>query len=163
MDAYARHGRALLRKAERLLGNRDDAQDVVQALFVDLLSRGENPDLPYLYRAITNRCLTILRDEKNRARLLEQNDDSLRPPARTRCDDRAIGLNLLLRLAKAVDERALEIISYRFFDDMTLEEIAALTTLSRKTVAKILDDVTATITLLSTQGGAPNSLKGTAP
>ena len=36
-------------------------------------------DLPYLYRAVTNRCLTFLRDESNRARLLERNDASLRP------------------------------------------------------------------------------------
>ena len=69
MDAYQRHGRALLRKAERMLGNRADAQDLVQSLFLDLLQMGESPDLPYLYRAITNRCLTYIRDTSNRTRL----------------------------------------------------------------------------------------------
>src|SRR3954454_14035607 len=123
MDAYQRHGRALLRKAERMLGNRADAQDLVQALFLDLLQKGESPDLPYLYRAITNRCLTYIRDTSNRTRLLESNDQALRGPVRTRCDERVIGMDLLLKLSKTLDERALEILFYRFFDDMTQDEI----------------------------------------
>ena len=40
MDIYRRYGPALLRKATRLLGNRDDALDVVQGLFTDLFERG---------------------------------------------------------------------------------------------------------------------------
>ena len=145
MDAYQRHGRALLRKAERMLGNRADAQDLVQALFVDLLARGEAPDLAYLYRAITNRALTFMRDAKNRARLLESNDDALRGPVRTRCDDRVIGMDLLAKLTRTLDERALEILIYRFFDDMTQDEIAELIGLSRKTVGKIEAEIRATV------------------
>ena len=148
MDAYQRHGRALLRKAERVLGNRADAQDLVQGLFVDLLARGESPDLPYLYRAITNRALTFLRDTQNRSRLLESNDDalvSLRATARTRCDDRVIGMDLLTKLTRTLDERAQEILIYRFFDDMTQDEIATLIGLSRKTVGKIEADIRAAI------------------
>lgn len=144
MDSYQRHGRALLRKAERMLGSRADAQDLVQALFVDLLARGESPDLPYLYRAITNRALTFLRDTQNRSRLLESNDDALvasRATPRTRCDDRVIGMDLLQKLTRTLDERAREILIYRFFDDMTHDEIAQLLGLSRKTVGKIEADI----------------------
>lgn len=141
MDAYTRHGRALLRKAERMLGSRADAQDLVQALFVDLLQRGEEPDLPYLYRAITNRCLTFLRDENNRARILAGNDDALRGPIRTRCDERAIDLDRLAKLVTALDAETVEVLVYRYFDDMTQEEIAAMLGLSRKTIQKRLDDV----------------------
>jgi RNA polymerase sigma-70 factor (ECF subfamily) len=152
MDAYQRHGRALLRKAERMLGSRADAQDLVQGLFVDLFARGESPDLPYLYRAITNRCLTFLRDAQNRARLLDAHDDALRGPVRTRCDDRVIGLDLLSKLVGTLDERAFEILTYRWFDDMTQEEIAQLTGLSRKTVGKIEGEIRAAVAEL---GGAP--------
>lgn len=142
MEAYQRWGRALLRKAERMLGSRADAQDLVQALFVDLHAKGETaPDLPYLYRAITNRCLTFLRDERNRARLLEGHDDALRGPVRTLCEDRVVGLDLLLKLTRSLDERALEILFYRYFDDMTQEEIADVVGLSRKTVGKTLDAI----------------------
>lgn len=152
MDAYARYGRALLRKAERILGSRADAQDLVQALFVDLLQREGDVDLPYLYRAITNRCLTFLRDEKNRARLLAEHDDALRGPIRTREGDRVVDLDLLAKLVSTLDETTVEILVYRFFDDMTQEEIAEVTGISRKTVGKKLDDVRDAVVRL---GGAP--------
>lgn len=141
MDLYQRHGRALLRKAERILQSKADAQDMVHALFVDLLAKGEEPDLAYLYRAITNRCLGFMRDESNRARLLEAHDEALRGPVRTRCDEHVIGMDMLVKLASAVDDRTLEIVFYRYFDDLTQEEIAVLTGLSRKTIGKKLDDV----------------------
>jgi len=149
MSFYERHGRALLRKAERILGSRADAQDIVQALALDLLQKGQEPDLPYLYRAVTNRCLTFVRDEKNRARLLAADSESLRGPVRTRCDDRAIDMDLLLKLSQRLDDRTLEIVLYRFFDDMTQEEIATMLGLSRKTVGKKLDDVRALVDELS--------------
>jgi RNA polymerase sigma-70 factor, ECF subfamily len=149
MDLYQRHGRALLRKAERILQSKDDAQDMVHALFVDLLSKGETPDLPYLYRAITNRCLGFMRDESNRARLLEAHDDALRGQVRTRCDEHVIGMDLLVKLAASVDERTLEIVFYRYFDDMTQEEIAVMLGISRKTVGKKLDDVRSVVLSLA--------------
>lgn len=150
MDAYQRWGRALLRKAERILGNRADAQDLVQALFVDLHAKGATDlDLPYLYRAITNRCLTFLRDERNRARLLQGNDEALRGPVRTQCEDRVIGIDLLSKLVTTLDERALEILIYRWFDDMTQEEIADVIGLSRKTIGKVLGDIEAAVRSLA--------------
>jgi RNA polymerase sigma-70 factor, ECF subfamily len=142
MEAYERHGRALLRRAIRVLGNADDAGDVVQGLFVDLYQRGDVPtDLPYLYRSVTNRCLTLLRDESNRSRLLEKNDGALVPPARTRCDDHVIGVDLLTKLARELDESETEVLTYRYLDDMTQDEIASLLGLSRRTVGKRLDRV----------------------
>ena len=71
MELYRRYGPALLRKAERMLQDRDEAKDLVQGLFLDLLQRPRAAaDLPYLYRAITNRCLNHLRDRGNQGRLL---------------------------------------------------------------------------------------------
>lgn len=152
-DAYARYGRALLRKAERILQSRDDAEDIVHAFFTDLLAGADGGssvviDLPYLYRSITNRCLTFLRDSKNRARLLETHDLALRGTIRTRCDDRAIDMDLLLKLTQALDEPTLEILVCRFFDDMTQEEIAEHVGVSRKTVGKKLDDIRAEVARL---------------
>ena len=160
MDLYQRHGRALLRKAERILQSKDDAQDMVHALFVDLLQKGEEPDLPYLYRAITNRCLGFLRDESNRARLLEAHDVALHAPVRTRCDEHVIGMDMLLKLSAAVDERTLEIVCFRYLDDMTQEEIAVLLGLSRKTVGKKLDDVRAIVASLAGAEPAGASPRG---
>jgi RNA polymerase sigma factor (sigma-70 family) len=163
MDLYQRHGRALLRKAERILQSRADAQDMVHALFVDLLQKGEaaeNPDLPYLYRAITNRCLGFMRDESNRARLLEAHDEALRGPVRTLCDEHVIGMDMLVKLAAAVDERTLEIVFYRYFDDMTQEEVATMLGISRKTVGKKLDDVRAVVASLAGDAAEPHPRGG---
>jgi RNA polymerase sigma-70 factor (ECF subfamily) len=154
MEAYERHGRALIRRAVRLLGNVEDARDVVQGLFVDLYPRKDAPtDLPYLYRAVTNRCLTLLRDESNRARLLERNDASLVPAARTACDDRIIGLDLLTKLVGELDASETEVLTYRYLDDMTQDEIASLLGLSRKTVGKRLDRVREAVRKLTGAGG----------
>jgi len=160
MDLYQRHGRALLRKAERILQSKSDAQDMVHALFVDLLQKdasgAEEPDLPYLYRAITNRCLGFMRDESNRARLLEAHDDALRGPVRTPCDEHVIGMDILVKLAAAVDEQTLAIVFYRYFDDMTQEEVATMLGISRKTVGKKLDDVRAVVASLAGGTAAPH-------
>jgi len=142
MEAYERYGRALIRRAARVVGNPDDARDLVQALFVDLYQRDDVPlDLPYLYRAVTNRCLSFLRDESNRARLLERNVMALTPAPRTRCDDRVIGLDLLAKLVRELDDAETEVLTYHYLDDMTQDEIATLLDLSRKTVGKRLERV----------------------
>src|SRR6185295_18600089 len=135
MESYARYGPALLRKAERVLQSREDARDVVQALFVDLLERGADADandLAYLYRAVTNRCLNVIRDRNNRARLLARQDAVLRGPVRTSCEARTVDLDLLCKLTAELDDESCEILVYRFVDDMGLEEIAELTGKSRK-------------------------------
>jgi RNA polymerase sigma factor (sigma-70 family) len=147
-EAYRVHGPALVRKAERVLRNRDDAVDVVHTLFVDLIQRSERAvDLPYLYRAVTNRCLNLLRDEANRTRLLARQDTAVAPVGRVRCDDHVIGTDLLARLVDRLDAGHLEVLVCRFFDDMTQDEVADHLGLSRKTIgkrlARIRDEVTA--------------------
>ncbi len=141
MEAYQRYGPALLRKAARMLRNREDARDVVHALFADMLEERDMPaDLPYLYRAVTNRCLRHLRDEKNRARLLAMHDDAL-APVRVRLDEAALSMDLLVKLVSALGDGEAEVLAYRYLDDMTQEEIAAMTGLSRKTIGRRLDAI----------------------
>ena len=156
MDAYRRYAPALLRKAERLLQNRHDAQDVVQGLFLDLLQRDDRPemDLPYLYRALTNRCLNMLRDHSTRKRLLSRHDVVLRGPVRVTCEERAVDLDLLSKLAGTLDQESAEILVYRFVDDLGQEEIAELLGLSRKTIGQRLARIRDAVVALS-GGGAP--------
>jgi RNA polymerase sigma-70 factor, ECF subfamily len=156
MDSYRRYGPALVRKARRVLGNHADAQDVVQALFMELLASGERAryDLPYLYRAVTHRCLSLLRDEKNRARLLAQHQPLLRGQARTRCDDEVLGLDLLVKLTQALSAREAELVVYRYFDDLSQDEISELCGVSRKTVGKDLEQVRSAVRRLRDEGAA---------
>jgi len=155
MEAYERYGRALLRKARRMVGAAD-AGDVVQGLFADLLQRGEVPlDLPYLYRAVTNRCLTLLRDESNRARLLERRDEPDR--SRREGDERVLDRDLIARLVRELGTEDCEILAYRYLDDMTQDEIASLLGLSRKTIGHRLDRIREAISRIAgpTKEGTP--------
>jgi RNA polymerase sigma-70 factor (ECF subfamily) len=140
--AYRAYGPALVRKAQRLLRNRDDAVDIVHALFVELLPRwNANVDLPYLYRAVTNRCLNAIRDRDTRARLLARRGEAAAPLSRVRLEDEVVGLGLIAALADRLDEGHLEVLVARFVDDMTQDEIAAHLGVSRKTVGKRLDRI----------------------
>jgi RNA polymerase sigma-70 factor, ECF subfamily len=142
MDIYRRYGPALCRKCERLLGNKDDAEDVVQGLFVDLLKKGEvEASLPYLYRAVTNRCLNLIRNRKKRQKLLERNTKEQTLPVRTLLEDEVVGFELLSRLVAKLDKRSSEILVYRYVDDFSQEEIAEAMNLSRKTVGKRLQKI----------------------
>jgi RNA polymerase sigma-70 factor (ECF subfamily) len=149
LAAYRLYGPALLRKAERVLASREDARDVVQSLFTELVQRGAGPlDLPLLYRAVTNRCLNLIRDRKNRARLLAREEPAMRGVARVRCDEAVIGLDLLCKLSARLDRAHMEVLVCRYVDDMGVEEIAALVGLSRKTVGKRLARIRAEVAAL---------------
>lgn len=148
-SAYRAYGPALVRKAERILRNREDAIDVVHALFADLIPTwSRDVDLPYLYRAITNRCLNVVRDRGTRARLLEKEQAAAAPIGRVRLEDEVVGVALLASLAERLDEDHMAVLVARFVDDMTQEEIAEQLSLSRKTIGKRLDRIRDVVILL---------------
>ena len=131
-----------MRKAERILRSREDAIDVVHGLFVDLIPKwNRDVDLPYLYRAVTNRCLNAVRDRGTRARLLEREQTVAAPVGRVRLEDEVVGVGLIGTLAERLDEGHLQVLVCRFVDDMTQEEIAEHLKLSRKTIGKRLDRI----------------------
>ena len=92
------------------------------------------PILAYLYRVLTHRCLNVLRDEKNRARLLERETPALRTGAQIAPETLALGVDTLRKLAACVDEAVMETVVYRYLDEMGQEEIAKVMAVSRKTV-----------------------------
>jgi RNA polymerase sigma factor (sigma-70 family) len=153
MEIYRKYGPLLLRKSERILGNRDDAEDVVQSLFVEMLRRDRTEEkLPYLYRAVTNRSLNLLRNRKRRRQLLV--NQPLNPyPTQPIVDEQVLGSDLLHRLVKRLDRKSSEILVYRFLDDMTHEEIASLMGMSRVTVINRLKKITAIAKKLDGEGG----------
>jgi RNA polymerase sigma-70 factor (ECF subfamily) len=154
-SAYRAYGPALVRKAERILRSREDATDVVHALFVDLIPKWtRDVDLPYLYRAITNRCLNVVRDRGTRARLLEREQTAAAPVGRVRLEDQVVGVGLIAALAERLDEGHLQVLVCRFVDDMTQEEIAEHLRLSRKTIGKRLDRIREEVIALRGQEAA---------
>jgi RNA polymerase sigma-70 factor (ECF subfamily) len=132
-----------------MLKSREDAVDVVHALFADLIPTWTSDvDLPYLYRAVTNRCLNLVRDRGTRARLLERQPTAAAPLGRVRLEDEVVGIALLAQLAERLDDAHLQVLVCRFIDDMTQDEIAGHLGVSRKTVGKRLDRIRDAVTAL---------------
>jgi RNA polymerase sigma-70 factor, ECF subfamily len=150
--AYQRFGPELVRKATRFLKNRADATDLVHSLFVDLLAAPPaEMTRPYLYRATTNRCLNTLRDHRNRQRLMEHYSQT--PAASRRTDDAIISGQLVAQLVLALDAEHQEVLVMRFFDDMSIDEIAEVQGLSGKTIARRLKTIEETARGLSRDTG----------
>lgn len=145
MHALERYRGALLRKATRVLRNPDDAVDIVQGLFADLLASNTRDttiyDLPYLYRAVTNRCLSFLRDEKNRARLLALSEPEDFIASRRPDPSDVLSHRTLYQLCEDLDGEAMEVLIYYFIDELSQDEIASLVGLSRKTVGARIESI----------------------
>lgn len=74
---YERHSERLLNQCYRILLSREQAEDVVQDLFIRLPGlvadfRGESALSTWLYRVAHNMCLTRIQQAKNRGRLEEE-------------------------------------------------------------------------------------------
>lgn len=132
-----------------MLKDRAEAEDVVQAVFVDLIGRRKTDvELAYLYRAATTRCLNRIRDRSRRLRLLQQHgDDMLRPPS-PRLESQVLSGDLLAKLVASLDDRSSEILIYHHLDGMTQEEVAEMMGLSRRTIGTRLSQIRTTIAAL---------------
>jgi RNA polymerase sigma-70 factor, ECF subfamily len=128
----AAHAERLVRYAFRKLGNQQDAEDVVQEVFVRAFANRSNHTKvlavgPYLYRAVSNACTDLLRRRQSAAVFREEVEvDSLLAKA---CGPAEIAQlaegsrraeSLLTRLP---NEQA-EVIRLRVFDGLRLAEIA---------------------------------------
>jgi RNA polymerase sigma factor (sigma-70 family) len=141
VELYHRYGPALRRKCERMLHNPQDAEDVVQEVFAGVVHRNnENIELSYLYRAVTSRVINLIRDRSRRNSLLDRNFEVLRP-LEPGLVDGVVSRQMLERLLVQLDRERAEILIYRYYDDLTQDEISTLTGLSRKTVGKRLAEI----------------------
>jgi len=141
---YRRHAPTVFRRAQQILGNRADAHEVVQDVFLSLF---ENPTqfaglsalTTFLYAMTTHTCLNRLRNQKNRARLLAEHlDGAEENPAGLTAEQRVI---LQRALATMPDELA-QVAVYRCVDGLSHEEIARILSCSRRHVGNLLERVT---------------------
>jgi len=139
---YARHAPALLRKCERLLRSAQDAEDIVHALFVDLLGKETVcPPLPYLYRAVTHRAIDWCRKRSNRQRLLDAFASELEPIDMEHPEQTLLSQRDLLLLCTQLDRKCAETLILRYVDELSLEETATLLGVSTRMVTKRLAKV----------------------
>jgi RNA polymerase sigma-70 factor (ECF subfamily) len=135
--AYETHGHVVLRRARRLLGDDQEAEDVLHEVFLLLCKDPQqfgrkSTLLTWLYSVTTHLCLNRLRNCKTRRRLLEQAGAVAQSAAAPHF---SVELReLLARLPEAEARAAV----YYYCDEMTYDEIARVLGCSRRHVGNLL-------------------------
>jgi RNA polymerase sigma-70 factor (ECF subfamily) len=145
---FAAHHARVFRAAHRITGNVEDAEDVLQTVFLRLARRVADPrtvanPAGYLYRAAVNAALDLLRARHERARVAIDDPLALGLPGdpRERPDGihEAAEIRQLLRRALArLNPRAAEVFVLRYLEGLDNREIAEVLGTSRVTVAVTL-------------------------
>src|SRR5262249_55700428 len=125
-----------------ITGSPEDAEDVLQTIFLRLMRRSVAPDIRknpkgYFYRAAVRLSLDIIR--ARRREVLTSDFSAMEGQIRAGAPDAQYVLDrrLLETLAK-LTPRTVEIVTLRYLHDYTEPEIAKLLLISRGTVAVIL-------------------------
>jgi RNA polymerase sigma-70 factor (ECF subfamily) len=131
---YTSHHTMVFRTAHRITGNAEDAEDVLQTVFLRLLKREsldgiDNPE-SYLRRSAVNAALDIVR-----ARQADNTLELERMPASGSCTELRDLRDTLRRALAKLPERTAEMFALRFFEGYTNPEIAKLMGLSQIVVA----------------------------
>jgi RNA polymerase sigma factor (sigma-70 family) len=137
---YRTHGHIVLRRARRLLGNDEDARDVLQQVFTSLVRepsrfRGESSFATYLYRATTSTCLQHLRNQRTRASLLATR---VAPSQSEAADPVAESLSIVRDLVAQLPDDLARVVIHRFIDGMTYDEIAEQLGCSRRHAGELI-------------------------
>ncbi|MEM9487786.1 MAG: RNA polymerase sigma factor [Myxococcota bacterium] len=137
---YRNHGQVVLRRARKILRNEQEANEVLQEVFLSLLARpeqysGRSSINTWLYSVTTNMCLNKLRKHKTRSRLME---DVVAPSQVTEEAPRAEDKTHLTRLLARLPEKLSRVAVYYYMDEMTHEEIAKVMNCSRRQVGNLL-------------------------
>jgi RNA polymerase sigma-70 factor (ECF subfamily) len=131
-----------MRRARQLLGNDDEARDVLQDVFASLLRRpeqfeGRSSPMTFLYAMTTHCALGRLRLRRSRDRLLQAHVDAHADAAAPI----SAGPEALVQLRdwlSALPEELATVAVYYHMDEMTQDEIAAVMGCSRQWVGKML-------------------------
>ncbi|HXI60617.1 MAG TPA: sigma-70 family RNA polymerase sigma factor [Polyangia bacterium] len=142
---YREHGHVVLRRARAILGDEEEARDVVQEVFMSLLDRPEQFDgrshiTTWLYAVTTNACFTRLRNRRTRQRLISEQ------PAPAAAAGASAETTTLVRqwLEQLPDELA-TVAVYAFVDEMTQQEIADQLGGSRRRISDLLRRIEETV------------------
>ena len=129
-----RYGRNLYWHIRRIVVGREDAEDVLQETCVKVLAslesfRGDEAQLmPWIYRIATRECLQLLRSRTSIFQSIDSLGDSLTETLRAENQLNAQTAEMLLQEALLKLPTTQRIVfNLRYFDDMSYEEIAAVT------------------------------------
>jgi RNA polymerase sigma-70 factor (ECF subfamily) len=130
------------RTAYGVTGRAEDAEDVVQTIFLRLLQREHPRDLlknpkGYLYRAAVNLSLTIVQRRRRRALTEESEDLAASIPARASSRAEELHRKLYEAIAQ-LQPKAADILILRYLHNYSDAEIAKLLATSRGVIAVTL-------------------------
>ncbi len=141
------NAKKILSAAYRVTGNSQDAEDVLQTVFMRLVRRGGQLQLAgnpsaYLHRAAVNAGLDMVRSRQSaRATPLEDSEPTLAASDEDAPDRVLSSGEIRTEVRKALGKlspRSAEIFALRYFEGYANHEIASMLGTSRSTVAVIL-------------------------
>ena len=136
--AYREHGHVVLRRARRILGDDDEANEALQEIFLSLTRRpeqfsGHSSLTTCLYRVTTNLCLNRLRNRRRRDTLLEHNFTGA-PAEQAPAAESVVDAQ---RILAALPEKLATVAVHYYIDEMTHDEIATMLGCSRRMVEEV--------------------------
>ena len=137
---YDRHGAAVLYLAQRLLGNRADAEDVTQLTFVAAWTGRDGYDpqrgtmLGWLLGIARRKAVDRMRSAARDDRVTETVRAQLSPPDDRETPERVVDRLLVADELGRLPEEQRRTLELAFFDDLTHPQIAAVTGLPLGTV-----------------------------
>lgn len=145
-DIFLKHSRLVYRTAYSVTGSPQDAEDVVQTLFLQLLRRGFPPGLgknpkAYLYRAAINLALNAVKSRQRRASATDPACLELAVEVPDEAHVSNPQVDLQERLVEAIAQlnpRAVEMLILRYEHNCSETEIGTLLGTSRGVVAVTL-------------------------
>jgi RNA polymerase sigma-70 factor (ECF subfamily) len=134
---FEEHYQLVYKTAYSLTGNSQDAEDVLQTIFLRLLAREIPPDLkkdpePYLYRAAFNLSMNVIR---SRQRQVLTDDFKAFEKIQTTVNDSEENDSRLHRAIAQLNPAAAQIVILRYVHNKSLVEIARIMRTTRSTVA----------------------------
>ena len=144
-ELFLEHSRLVYRTAYSVTGSPQDAEDVVQTLFLQLVRRGFPPGLmknpkAYLYRAAINLALNAVKSRGRRASAADPEELALvlEAPAVDASHREADLQERLIEAIATLNPRAVEMLVLRYEHKCSEAEIGALLGTSRGVVAVTL-------------------------
>jgi RNA polymerase sigma factor (sigma-70 family) len=139
-EIYRKHGHMVLRRAQTILGDRNEALDVLQQIFLSLVDdpqqfAGRSAVTTWLYRVTTNTCLNRLRDRRNRARLVRALFDPEQAGHQRDASEWVMAREFIDRMPVELAQVTI----YHAVDGMTQSEIAEVLGCSRRHVGNLLE------------------------